>query len=193
MSLTGEKPISQEVLTMQKMNAGNERIYTLFQKAKKLVGRYGRIGLVEPEDLVQEVMLKVLSKVDGKQPSSAWLFKVVRSCAADAGRHARGDERFIWRDRFEDSMVVCERAEENGYKSMYRDCAVQENDIEIDLLPRLKNMLAGLSKPARQVLILYSEGFSYLEIAELTGSNVGTVRSRLHYARRRAKELLADV
>jgi DNA-directed RNA polymerase specialized sigma24 family protein len=38
---------------------------------------------------------------------------------------------------------------------------------------------------------LYTHGFSYQEIADEQGSCIGTVRSRLHAARRQARELLA--
>ncbi|MGL1585761.1 sigma factor-like helix-turn-helix DNA-binding protein [Vibrio parahaemolyticus] len=41
--------------------------------------------------------------------------------------------------------------------------------------------------------MLYSEGHSYEEISQLTNVKLGTVRSRLHYARRRAKKLLAGL
>jgi DNA-directed RNA polymerase specialized sigma24 family protein len=41
--------------------------------------------------------------------------------------------------------------------------------------------------------VLYSEGNSYEEIARLTNTKLGTVRSRLHYARRRAKGLLSGI
>ena len=43
----------------------------------------------------------------------------------------------------------------------------------------------------RDVLLLrYVEGLSYDEIAAVAGVPVGTVRSRLHHAKRRARELL---
>ncbi len=39
------------------------------------------------------------------------------------------------------------------------------------------------------VMSLRGEGWSYEEIANKTGLAIGTVRSRIHYARKRAKEL----
>jgi RNA polymerase sigma-70 factor (ECF subfamily) len=43
----------------------------------------------------------------------------------------------------------------------------------------------------RTVLVLHDlEGFSYQEIAEITGASIGTVRSRLHYGRVKLRELL---
>jgi RNA polymerase sigma factor (sigma-70 family) len=43
----------------------------------------------------------------------------------------------------------------------------------------------------RTVLVLHDiEGFSYQEIADIMGTNIGTVRSRLHYGRIKLRELL---
>ncbi len=39
-------------------------------------------------------------------------------------------------------------------------------------------------------LLLYAEGYDYVEIAARTGANVGTVKSRIYYARKRLKSLL---
>ncbi|HEY9871057.1 MAG TPA: sigma factor-like helix-turn-helix DNA-binding protein [Candidatus Obscuribacterales bacterium] len=51
-------------------------------------------------------------------------------------------------------------------------------------------MLDRLSEPLAKVLVLHVQGLSFKEIAELTGANIGTVRSRLHYARKRARQLM---
>lgn len=45
---------------------------------------------------------------------------------------------------------------------------------------------------AMRSLMLYAEGYDYGEIAEATGARVGTVKSRIHYARKRLKQLLED-
>jgi RNA polymerase sigma-70 factor (ECF subfamily) len=43
----------------------------------------------------------------------------------------------------------------------------------------------------RQILIMYSEeNLSYQEIAEILETNVGTVKSRLHYAKRALRGML---
>lgn len=53
--------------------------------------------------------------------------------------------------------------------------------------------LEQLQPAHRSVLLLhYLESFSLEEIAAVTGMNVGTVKSRLHYARRALRQLLED-
>ena len=50
--------------------------------------------------------------------------------------------------------------------------------------------LGKLSEPQRTVFLLSSEGLSYKEIADATQCNIGTVMSRLFYARKQLQELL---
>ena len=57
--------------------------------------------------------------------------------------------------------------------------------------PRLASCLASLKGGDRDVLLLYAwADLRYEEIAQALGLPIGTVRSRLHRARRRIRELL---
>ena len=56
---------------------------------------------------------------------------------------------------------------------------------------RLDRALAQLSDEHRIVVLLHdTEGYKLAEIQELTGTPVGTVKSRLHRARARLREIL---
>jgi RNA polymerase sigma factor (sigma-70 family) len=158
---------------MQGIQRTDEEVSSMFTAAKRMACRYGRIGLYEPDDICQVAMLKLLKKNDGRPGTTAWLVKVVHTAAMDAGRGTAKDARAILR----------------GSDS----CIVSPPDVEIDLMPHLKNMLGKLSRSLRQVLVLYAEGYSYKEIAVMTNSHIGTVRSRLHHARKKAKDILGDL
>lgn len=55
----------------------------------------------------------------------------------------------------------------------------------------LQEHLARLPEPHREVVVLFFlEEFSLEEIAEITGSKVGTVKSRLHYAKKTLRQRL---
>jgi RNA polymerase sigma-70 factor (ECF subfamily) len=55
------------------------------------------------------------------------------------------------------------------------------------------NLLNQLPLPQRSVLLLhFVEDFSLEEIAGITGAPIGTVKSRLHYARKSLRKLLEE-
>jgi RNA polymerase sigma-70 factor, ECF subfamily len=56
----------------------------------------------------------------------------------------------------------------------------------------LQSALAELPPPNRRVVLLADvEGYSYKEIAEITGAPIGTVMSRLHRGRQALKRALS--
>jgi RNA polymerase sigma-70 factor (ECF subfamily) len=63
------------------------------------------------------------------------------------------------------------------------------NELQI----KLNEALLKLSEPHRLVVVLHDvQGQSHEEIAEIMGCNIGTVRSRLFYARQQMQSELAD-
>ena len=65
---------------------------------------------------------------------------------------------------------------------------------QAELRDRIEQTMAELSPEHRTVLVLHAfEGLDYKEIAERVGCSLGTVMSRLFYARRRLAALLAEV
>ncbi len=184
-SACGEKPHMEE-FKMQGIKTRDVEIAQLFETASKIASRYGRIGLSEPEDIVQKTMIKVLDKNDGRKPSVAWMRAVLRNIARDEMRSATRDFKNMISESDNDeehgSILECDFA--SSYKA---------EPVEFDLMPKLKEMLAKLSLPLQRVLVLHVEGYSYEEIAAMTKVNIGTVRSRLFYARRKARHLLRDM
>ena len=76
------------------------------------------------------------------------------------------------------------------------EAAVLDNEHGVDITEQqhiVRSAVNRLSHKHRQVVILCDlEGFSREEAAEILGSAVGTIRSRLHYARNKLKHLLKD-
>ena len=72
-------------------------------------------------------------------------------------------------------------------KTPTRDVALAE------LQKKLNEALLTLSEPHRMVVVLHDvQGMSHDEIAEIMDCNIGTVRSRLFYARQQMQGQLAD-
>ena len=66
------------------------------------------------------------------------------------------------------------------------------NQVRLDNIMRLDRALARLSDDHRLVVLLHdTEGYQLNEIQELTGTPIGTLKSRLHRARARLREILA--
>ncbi|MGE0266611.1 MAG: RNA polymerase sigma factor [Candidatus Obscuribacterales bacterium] len=174
---------------------------SFFQAARKMSTRYGRLGIAEPDDLLQAAMLKLLNKNDGRDANLAWIYRVVHSSAMDAGRQAARERRVMFYDRLYDRSrtdlsPIYERVQPLAGSYLVHEPEQEidsEIDLEIYLLPRLKDLFSRLSKPHAQVLLLYLEGHSYEEISDLTGVRKGTVRSRLHHARKQARLLFWEL
>ena len=68
-----------------------------------------------------------------------------------------------------------------------RDSALSE------LQEKLNAAMMKLSEPHRLAVVLHDvQGLSHEEIAQVMGCNIGTVRSRLFYARQQLQALLSD-
>jgi RNA polymerase sigma-70 factor (ECF subfamily) len=70
--------------------------------------------------------------------------------------------------------------------------AIDETEEALPIEPEdLQHALNALSADHREVLVLrFLEEMNYEEIAQITGSTLGTVRSRLHYGKRALKIVL---
>jgi RNA polymerase sigma factor (sigma-70 family) len=162
----------------------------MFETAYRYARFHGRIGIYEEDDIVQNVMLKLIAR-DPMPATTGWLYKTVRSVAYDAHRAQNRHKQYIDFYNGPESFYVNEPSLESTDRM--QSIAAKRSDVEIDLMPQLKGVMAKLSSPLRVALILHAEGYTNEEIALMTNTNVGTVKSRLFYARRRAQKFMPDV
>lgn len=66
-----------------------------------------------------------------------------------------------------------------------------KHSLLISVTEAVIDFLRALPKSQGKVLPLAAFGMKYEEIAQRTGTSLGTVRSRLHYARKKAQAELA--
>jgi RNA polymerase sigma-70 factor (ECF subfamily) len=79
----------------------------------------------------------------------------------------------------------------NDYLLDYQQSAIS-NEAESNL--RIKEIQAAihdLPEIFRQPFLLYFEGFKYHEIADMLAEPLGTIKSRIHFARRLLKEQIS--
>ena len=166
-----------------------------------LVTRYrGRVyamtyHLVQNEteawDLAQEAFIKAWRAIAGFKLDASfytWLYRIAHNVTYDwlRKRKIQGDGEFD--DERTDHRVAA-GAETVPTAFAAPDVAMKR----AELGERIQNAIAQLSPDHRQAVVLREvEGLSYEEIAEVMGSSIGTVMSRLFYARKKLQELLKD-
>jgi RNA polymerase sigma-70 factor (ECF subfamily) len=141
--------------------------------------------ILEAEDITQEVMLKLhhVKHLVPKTFGPGWLRRVTHNVTSDLYRKLNREVE-IDTSTFVDitggymDEGVQPRCVNEGPRSY--DC----DDSSV-----VEQMLGKLPVKHRQVVMLHAEGFSYEEIARKIGTNIGTVRSRLYYARRNLSKL----
>jgi RNA polymerase sigma-70 factor (ECF subfamily) len=119
------------------------------------------------EDALQDVWLQVLrglSRLADPGAFPTWLYRIARDRAYGELRKARHNLRPL-----EEADLI----DEGG------------GDIRLDDAERVHIALDELAPEHREVLVLrFLEDMTYENIAQVTGCPVGTVRSRIHYAKR---------
>ncbi|MFL5328431.1 MAG: RNA polymerase sigma factor [Gemmataceae bacterium] len=136
-------------------------------------------------DAVQEAFIKVITHLDGFERRSSfktWLMRVVTNAALDLGR--KRSRRATLPEMDEGGEV------DAGVLTWDDPTRGLEN---ADLRKALNKALAELPDVQRQTLVLHVEGeLSYKEVAEVLGISIGTVMSRLFYARQKLKSALSE-
>lgn len=135
----------------------------------------------EADDLVQETYLKAFRFFDKFEKGTnckAWLFRIMKNTYINKYR----------KETKEPDKVDYEEVENfyENVKPSSTDSAHLEKDIYDNLLDdELSEAINSLPEDFKTVIILCDiEGFTYEEIADFIDVPVGTVRSRLHRARK---------
>ena len=156
-----------------------ERLYRL---AFRLAG-----NKAEAEDLFQDVLTKIYVRLDElieiDHPGS-WLSRVMYNHFVD-NRRKYARQRLV--------MVEEARLPGDSIESLPGSNGPERDVERLDNIMQLETALAELSDEHRLVVLLHdSEGYKLTEIQSLTGDPIGTIKSRLHRARARLRELLAN-
>jgi RNA polymerase sigma-70 factor (ECF subfamily) len=141
------------------------------------------------EDIAQETFLKAYRALGSYDPHwklGSWLLKIAHNATIDHLRRHRIDTRPLETAADDDAPSLLDLLADDNEpgpearargRALHRDLAAAVDALE----PAYREL----------VLLRFSEGLAYQDIAEVTGLPLGTVKVRLHRGRKRLAEAIA--
>lgn len=144
-------------------------------------------------DLSQEAFLKAWRHIDrfrGQSSFFTWLYRIAMNVTIDRLRRKKIEGAV----EFDDAVGLTERIDPGSTTTPRSTPSPIQNIQNSEIGGQIETALEKLTPEHRMVIVLREiDGLSYEEIAEVTECTVGTVMSRLFYARKKLQTLLHDV
>jgi len=144
----------------------------------------------DAEDLTQEIFVKAfqaLPRFKGKSSFYTWLYRIAVNKTINY-RKRRNRKRAMSLDQFENEIKL-----DDVYHDLTSKGSPLRNLSLSELQKKLNEALQNLSEKHRTVVVLHDmQGIPHEEIAKMVGASVGTIRSRLFYARRQLQAELSE-
>jgi RNA polymerase sigma-70 factor, ECF subfamily len=143
-------------------------------------------------DLSQEVFIKAwhaLPRFEARARFSTWLYRIAHNAVYDWARKRKIESAGEWNDEIFDRERIDSASSTTPSGGEAPDVSMAHGELRM----KIQVALNKLSPEHREVVLLKDvQGLSYKEIAEAMSSTLGTVMSRLFYARQKLQTLLKD-
>lgn len=178
-------PLAREIELIAKAKQGDISAFeALYHKHKSSIYRtaLGVVGNKQiAEEVLQEVFLRAyknLHKIHPDVSLAPWLHRVTVNLAYDLS--ARQQRGLTILQRINDWLSPPSKSPEHS---------LEEQELQAWVLQAINQLEF---KQRTTLVLFYLQGFSMQEIAEIMECPVGTVKSRLHYARLNLKHALVS-
>jgi RNA polymerase sigma-70 factor (ECF subfamily) len=181
----------EESKFIEGLKRGDAKAYSdLYRDYVDKIGGIARsyLGVDDVEDVIQEVFVKIyknIKKFRGDSSLSTWIYRITVNVCKDmlSKKHRRKEVLTSFgEEEDDDKSTIQEPADESQPSDeLLKTISAEEIRRAIDSLPKEDRLLINL----REI-----EGMSYEQISDIMDKPVGTVKSRLHYAREKLKGLL---
>ncbi len=186
----GGNPLRDSKLIRGLRNGEPEAYRKLYNEYVQKIGRIAKsyIGVDDVEDVIQEVFMKVyknIRKFRGDSALSTWIYRIAVNVCKDMLLKKRKKREILTSFGLEeDEKAMPEPVEEmQPTDELLREVSAEE----------IRRAIESLSEEDRLLITLREiEEMSYSDMANVVGKPVGTIKSRLHYARERLKGALED-
>lgn len=181
-------------LIQRAKNGDSEAFGELIASHERLVYNIALRTVKNPEDardISQEAFIKAyknIKKFDEKSAFSTWIYKITVNTAIDEMRRRKGKETVsadMELDLGEGSVAM---------QLIDGDGTPEEEAVRQETRRDILSAIDMLSEEHRRVVVLRDlNGLSYSDIAEITDSTMGTVKSRLARARAQLRNILLEI
>lgn len=138
-------------------------------------------------DLTQEALLRLARGIHNlKNPKSfkSWLNHIIANVFYDNLRKLK---------KMPECVPICNDDSESELQIPDTHCKPNEKCLSVELGQLIKDTICDLPTPFRIAIVLRElQGLSYEQIAEITNSSIGTVKSRIARARGKLQEGLKN-
>ena len=142
-------------------------------------------------DLTQETLLRMAKNIKNlKNPKyfKSWLGQIISNLFYDELRKKQKHACAVSIDSF---WINDDSTDNNELHICDKSASLDEKALNKELTDLIKEMICKLPEHFRLVIILRElQGLSYEEIANITKTNIGTVKSRISRARNKLQECL---